>query len=109
MLSVDLDTAAASAKTSQQLRGIRAILLGYGHTCMEATTDPIFSKVIAAPPGYDLNNAVTLEADSILEAGGLASWQTPAVQARGDMMMLAGTCRSQIGAARVLHSERLEP
>ena len=67
---------------------------------MEAIRDPIFSQVITAPAGYDLNNAVTAFSDSMLEAGGLASWQTPAIQARGDMMMLAGTCRAQIGAAR---------
>lgn len=36
----------------------------------------------------------------MLELGGLASWQTPRIQARGDLMMLAGTCRSKIGAAR---------
>lgn len=36
----------------------------------------------------------------MLEAGGLASWQTPDIQARGDMMMLAGVCRAQIGATR---------
>lgn len=36
----------------------------------------------------------------MLEAGGLASWQTPEIQARGDLMMLAGICRSKIGPAR---------
>lgn len=67
---------------------------------MEAIRDPVFSQVITIPPGYDLNNAVTAFSDSMLEAGGLASWQTPTIQARGDMMVLAGACRAQIGAAR---------
>ncbi|WP_443971311.1 hypothetical protein [Sphingobium sp. CR28] len=100
MLRVDLDTASSNARTDEQLRGLRAIVMGYGRTCMEAIRDPIFSQVITVPAGYDLNNAVTAFSDSMLEAGGLASWQTPAIQARGDMMMLAGTCRAQIGAAR---------
>lgn len=99
-LRVDLDTAASNARTDEQLRGLRTIVMGYGRTCMEATHDPIFSRVITTPPGYDLNTAVTAFSDSMLEGGGLASWQTPAIQARGDMMMLAGACRAQIGPAR---------
>lgn len=100
MLRVDLEATAGNARTDEQLRGINPILMGYGHTCMEATRDPIFSQVVAAPPGYDLTTAVTAFSDSLLAGGGLASWQTPAIQARGDMMMLAGACRAQIGAAR---------
>lgn len=100
MLSVDLDAAEANAKTDEQLRGVRTLLLGYGRTCMEATRDPIFSQIIIAPPGYDVNIAVTVYSDSLLEGGGLTSWQTPAIQARGDMMVLAGACRAQIGATR---------
>lgn len=100
ILASDLATASDNAKTDAQLRGVKAILLGYGQTCMAATIDPIFSALVTAPPGYDLDIAATQMADSMLEAGGLASWQTPAIQARGDLMMLAGTCRSKIGPAR---------
>ena len=97
---MDLDTAADNARTDEQLRGVSAILMGYGRTCMEAPHDPIFSHIIGTPPGYDLAAAVTAFSDGLLENGGLASWQTPAIQARGDMMMLAGVCRARIGAAR---------
>lgn len=100
ILASDLATASGNAKTDAQLRGVKAILLAYGRTCMAATADPIFSALVIAPPGYDLDMAATQMADSMLEAGGLASWQTPAIQARGDLMMLAGTCRSKIGPAR---------
>lgn len=100
ILRTDLEAAAASAKTDAQLRNVRNILLGYGRTCVTATTDPIFSTLIVPPAGYDLDRAVTAAADEMLEAGGLASWQTPQIQARGDLMMLAGSCRSRIGAAR---------
>lgn len=100
ILQTDLQAASNGAKTDAQLRAVKGILLGYGRTCMAATTDPIFSSLIVPPPGYNLDTAATALADSILEAGGLASWQTPQIQARGDLMMLAGTCRSKIGAAR---------
>jgi hypothetical protein len=100
ILKTDLDAAAGAAKTDAQLRGVKTILLGYGRTCMAATVDPIFSALIVAPPGFDLDKGATDLADSILEAGGLASWQTPRIQAHGDLMMLAGACRSKIGAAR---------
>ncbi len=100
ILKTDLDAAANAAKTDAQLRNVRSILLGYGRTCMAATVDPIFSGLIVAPPGYDLEKGATDLADSMLEAGGLASWQTPQIQARGDIMMLAGACRTKIGAAR---------
>jgi hypothetical protein len=100
ILKTDLDAAANAAKTDAQLRNVRNILLGYGRTCLAATVDPIFSGLIVASPGYDLEKGATDLADSMLEAGGLASWQTPQIQARGDIMMLAGACRTKIGAVR---------
>jgi hypothetical protein len=100
ILKTDLQTAADSAKTDAQLRNVRSILIGYGRTCLAAATDTIFSAVVIAPSGYDLDKAATAAADEMLEAGGLASWETPKIQARGDLMMLAGTCRSKIGAVR---------
>ncbi|WP_159832229.1 hypothetical protein [Novosphingobium sp. TCA1] len=100
ILSSDLATTSSNAKTDAQLRGVKSVLLGYGQTCMAATRDPIFSALVVAPAGYDLDKAATEMADSMLENGGLASWQTPDIQARGDLMMLAGTCRSKIGPSR---------
>lgn len=100
ILRTDLEAAAGAAKTDAQLRGVRTILLGYGRTCLAATADPIFSPLIKLPPGYNLETAVTAASDAMLEGGGLASWQTPRIQARGDLMMAAGTCRGKIGAAR---------
>lgn len=100
MFGTDLESAVDNAKSDTQLRAVKGILLGYGRTCMAATTDPIFASLIVPPPGYDLDKAATEAADGMLESGGLASWQTPQIQARGDLMMLAGTCRSKIGPAR---------
>ncbi|MFZ2997004.1 hypothetical protein [Sphingobium sp.] len=100
ILRTDLQAAAVGAKSDAQLRAVKGILLGYGRTCLAATADPVFSSLIVPPPGYDLEMATTETADSMLEAGGLASWQSPQIQARGNLMMLAGTCRSKIGSVR---------
>lgn len=96
----DLGAESDNAKSEAQLRNLRSVLLSYAHTCVEATEDPIFSKVVTKPTGFSADAAATMSADSMLEDGGLASWQTPAIQARGGMMMIAGTCRSVIGKAR---------
>jgi hypothetical protein len=96
----DLDTEAANAKSSAQLQKLSTILLSYGHTCVEATNDPLFSAVMQKPTGFDVERAATKFADTMLEDGGLASWQTTAIQAHGDLMMIAGTCRTVIGKAR---------
>jgi hypothetical protein len=100
ILAIDLDAAAAHAKTAAELRRVREILLAYGKTCLAAAADPIFSRFVVRPAGFDLDRAATDLSDSMLESGGLASWQTPAIQAHGDLMMVAGACRSKIGAAR---------
>jgi hypothetical protein len=100
LLASDLDAAAGHAKTDAQLRGVRSILLDYGRLCMEALSDPIYSGLVSAPVGFELGKAATELADTMLEGGGLASWQTPEIQARGDMMMVAGGCRKRIGGAR---------
>lgn len=100
MLGTDLEAAAAAAKTDAELRNIRNVLRGYARTCESATGDPIFSQLIKLPAGWELETAITTASDKMLEGGGLASWQTPAIQARGDLMMLAGTCRAKIGPSR---------
>ena len=100
IFKTDLEAQSSAAKTDTQLRGLRNVLLGYGRGCMAATTDTIFSKLITLPPNYDLEAAVIQTTDAMLEGGGLASWQTPRIQNRGDLMMVAGSCRSKIGALR---------
>lgn len=100
IINTDFDAQSRRFKTEAQLRGLRNILLEHGRTCMAASVDPIFSSLIVPPSNYNLERAVTDAADAILEAGGLASWQTSKIQARGDLMKVAGTCRSRIGAAR---------
>jgi hypothetical protein len=100
MLQIDLQAAAEQAKSEVELRGVKAIFVRYGKICLAAAADPIFSKLIAVPAGYDLDRAATAASDELLEAGGLASWQSSDIRARGDLMMLAGACRTQIGHAR---------
>ncbi|WP_447753372.1 hypothetical protein [Sphingopyxis fribergensis] len=96
----DLESAAAGMKSDAELRSVRSIFLRYGELCLGASKDMSFSQIVSVPTDYSLDAAATRASDELLEAGGLASWQTPEIQARGDLLMLAGACRRQLGAAR---------
>ncbi len=100
MLRVDLDTAAAKTDSEAELRRLSHVLADLGTDCPAMLRDPIYSQVLSAPAGFDLASAAKDAADALLADGGLASWQTPEIQARGDLMMLAGVCRAQVGATR---------
>ncbi|MEG8023913.1 hypothetical protein QP162_04710 [Sphingomonas aurantiaca] len=71
--AIDLETASEQAKTEAELRMLRTMFVAYGRMCVEATNDPIFSRLITAPAGFDPQTAATAFADSMLEDGGLAS------------------------------------
>lgn len=90
----------ANTKTEAGLRNVRSYFVKNGNVCLSAARDPFYAKILTVPANYDLQVAATEAADSLLKDGGLASWQTPAIQAAGDLMMAAGTCRRHIGAAR---------
>ncbi len=100
IFSTDLQFFSDHAKTNHELRNVKSVLLRYGDTCMKAAKDALFKAFISVPLGYDLNKAATATSDAMLEDGGLASWQTPVIAARGDMMMIAGACRHVIGPVR---------
>jgi hypothetical protein len=98
---IDLDTLEKkNGHTEAGLRSIHSVFVKYGGLCLEAARDPLFSRFVTVPADFDLETAATEAADSLLKDGGLASWQTPAIQARGDLMMAAGACRSYIGPSR---------
>jgi hypothetical protein len=100
ILQTDLKAASEAAKSAAQLRGLRLIFVRYGELCVAAAADSLFSRFLKAPSAFDVEAQATLTADTMLEDGGLASWQTPSIQARGDIMMLAGACRSRLGPVR---------
>lgn len=100
MMEVDLKFLSDHAITEAELRKLKAIFIRYGHVCEKAASDKFFKTFIAAPIAYNLESAATALSDEMLEAGGLASWQTPRITARGDMMMIAGACRHLIGPIR---------
>jgi len=99
ILKTDLD-AAGQARTEAQLRGIRPIIARYARMCVTISRDPMFAAVVKAPAGYDPERAATEWSDAVLADGGLASWQTPAIRARGDLMMMIGSCRSLMDPTR---------
>jgi len=97
ILAVDLKFFANGATSDAELRNIKVIFVRYGHVCERAAYDKVFKTFVSIPIAYDLDGAATAASDEMLEGGGLASWQTPLIAARGDMMMIAGACRHLIG------------
>ena len=101
IMQIDLGALSEKTKTETQLRAVRSsFFMRYGPTCVRAAADPLFKQFLTAPKGFNLDAAATEAADSLLEGGGLANWQTAGIQARGDLMMAAGTCRRHIGPSR---------
>lgn len=77
-----------------------SFLTPYAQACAAGVRDPIVGAYLKQPPNFNLAKAVNDQVDGLLYKGGIASWQTPKIQARGDLMMVAGGCRHHIGAAR---------
>lgn len=72
----------------------------YGQICSAGARDPVVGAYLKEPKNFNLAKAVNDQVDRLLYQGGIASWQTPKIQARGDLMMVAGACRSRIGVTR---------
>lgn len=98
--STDLQFASDNAKTDAQLRRVKDVILQYARLCSEADHDPMFGALIELPEGFEPNAAAIGWADRALEMGGIASWQTPSIQTRGDLAILAGACRRVLGGRR---------
>lgn len=87
-------------KSSGAFRNFWQTVARRGGACAAAATDATFSQVISLPTDFDLNAASVKVADELLAPSGWASWQTPRIQAKGDILIIAGACRRQFGAAR---------
>lgn len=98
--SFKIDLEKSAAPYLRDPRGLRRWYLQYARACSEIARDPSFSGLVVPPANFDAERAATEAADALLELGGLASWQTPQIQARGDLLNVAGACRGHIGAAR---------
>lgn len=94
----DQDALMGSLKSSEDFRRLKDFYYHKGLTCFQLANDPLFRSVIAKPASLDLAKAATEMADAALWQGGLASWQTPAIRARGDLLYAIGACRKFIGA-----------
>ena len=90
-----------SAKTDAELQALRNVFVDLGLTCLHATKEPVFAGLVEHPVDFDLDKAATDAIDSLLEDGGLASWQTPKIQLRGDLLYVAAACVQYIGGDRL--------
>lgn len=95
-----IDLAASGARAKRDLSTLRAWFLDHARKCQVVAADPAFAGRVTPPPGFDPEAAATAAADKLLGVGGLASWQTPQIQARGDLLTVAAACRQYIGADR---------
>lgn len=68
--------------------------------CVVIARDPLFAPYVRAPVSFDPAKSARTATDELIAPGGLASWQTAQIRARGDVVMAAAACRHQIGAAR---------
>lgn len=80
--------------------GYRALNLRLADDCLKAAQDPVLAGILKAPEGFEPRRAAAAATDVLLAKGGLASWQTPSIQARGDLLTVAGSCRRLIGGER---------
>ncbi|MET4682541.1 hypothetical protein [Brevundimonas faecalis] len=69
--------------------------------CAAATSHIVTRDYITAPANFDRAASRRMMADDILQGAGLASWQTPAIFARGDVFMLLGACSDILPEARL--------
>lgn len=90
----------AAFKSGNMGKALRQIFVERGEFCMRAAQDSLFARFLSQPESFDPNKAALELSDKLLEGGGLASWQTPKIQAQGDVVLIAGACRRQIGSAR---------
>lgn len=79
---------------------MRKAYIKYGQECIDAANDIFFGQFAKLPDGFNLETYVTATLDKRSANDGFASWQTPRIVARGDLMTFAGACRSHIGAAQ---------
>ena len=68
--------------------------------CSDAGADPAFGPLLTTPSSNEMVEARREMADGLLESSGQASWQTPTMFAKAELMMALGVCKSQITAAR---------
>ncbi|TXI87760.1 MAG: hypothetical protein E6Q40_04485 [Cupriavidus sp.] len=100
IFETDLKFASSHAKTDQELRNLNAVMTRYALICADAAKDQTFRNYITLPKNFEPTAAATEFTDSMIESGGIASWQTAQIRARGDLMMLAGACRKVIGPVK---------
>lgn len=93
-------TALANVEGATNIRAATmSVMTRLAKKCREVAADPDFAVMLKAPSPADEAIKVRDYADSLLESGGYASWQTAAIQARGDLAYAAGTCRAHLSPA----------
>jgi hypothetical protein len=77
-----------------------ALLLKWDRLCQEAAADAVFGQWLTGGTASERAIARRDFMDTILEKGGEASWQTPKIIARGDLMYAIGACQRHLTQAQ---------
>lgn len=83
----------------------------FDRACASAAASTVTRDLITAPPGFDRSAGRRRMADEYLQDAGIASWQSPAIAARGDVFMVLGACHATLTEARMgtLRNDAMPP
>lgn len=73
---------------------VRAMYSDLQAKCAVVAADPISIGILTAGTPAELQSAKTAMEDSLLADVGAASWQTPTIWARGELLMGLGVCKN---------------
>lgn len=100
ILRTEMTRAAASFRDQGELTALADFFAGADRRCDAFASDPISVGLISSDGSAARALARQAKIDSWVEVGGLASWQTPALTAKGDLLMALGACSTVLPTAR---------
>lgn len=111
ILRTEMTRAAASFREQGDLTALADFFVRTDRRCEAFEADPISVGLISSDGSTARGLARQAKIDSWVEVGGLASWQTPALTAKGGLLMALGACSSIMPTARrdVLLARHLPP
>lgn len=97
----DLDRTLATVKAgSDPGSAVNRMYDAQAEGCARIAADPISFGILTAGAPDEMRAARIKVADELLAGYGKASWQTPVVWARGELLMALGICKARMPAAQ---------
>ncbi|MDQ0463201.1 hypothetical protein QO010_000949 [Caulobacter ginsengisoli] len=96
VFSRDSKAAASKAGSLDARPVIEAFFRRIDAVCLEASTDPVFSRAFKAASPEVRGATRTALVGDLMAKGGQASWQTPVMRARADLLYITGACSARL-------------